>query len=116
MSLADGIFSPKVTIVMKPKGSVQHHQTLSSWVESVLEANCIRQPVSFLFLLLFSSFLNKEKRRKQGSYFSVYFIQLASDTKISHATRLTTLWPNCFYSVGTRLGSILILIMLNFST
>ena len=38
----------------------------------------------------------------QGNYLSSCFIQLVSDTKISHATRVTVLWleqPNCFYSV-----------------
>ena len=57
----------------------------------VVEANCI---TSFL---LVSSFTNKEKRRNwQGNYFSGCFIQLASDTNISYATRVTTLSTLCF--------------------
>ena len=61
----------------------------------------LRQPVSLLFPSL-PSFWNKEKRRKQqGNYLLACFIQLASDTIISHATRITTLWLKqliCFYS------------------
>ena len=53
---------------------------------------CIRQPVSLLFSPL-SSFWSKEKMRmQQGNYLPACFIQLASDTNISHATRITTLW------------------------
>ena len=43
--------------------------------------------------LVVSSFRNKEKRRKQqGNYFSGCFIQLASNTHISNATKITTPW------------------------
>ena len=56
----------------------------------VLETNCIRQPVSMFvppLFLLFSSFWNEEKKRKQqGNNLSSCFIQLASDTTIGHAS------------------------------
>ena len=43
--------------------------------------------------LVVSSFRNKEKRRKQqGNYFSGCFIQLASNTHISNATKITPPW------------------------
>ena len=47
--------------------------------------------------LVVSSLRNKEKERKQqGNYLCGCFIQSASDTNISHATRVTTLWLKLF--------------------
>ena len=63
----------------------------------LLHPNCIRQPVSLLFPPLFS-FWNKEKRKQQGNYLSSCFIPLASDTKRTHATRVTTLWLTDLFS------------------
>ena len=51
----------------------------------VVEANCIRQPVSLLF-----PHSGKETRKLTGE--TGCFIQLASDTNISYATKITTLW------------------------
>ena len=54
------------------------------------------------FLLFPRSEIRKEERKQQGNYLLACFIQLASDAKISHATKITTLWlkqPICFYSV-----------------
>ena len=49
-----------------------------AWFTVVVEANCIRQPVSFLFC-------HSEIRKSGGNL-------LASDTNISHGTRVTTQW------------------------
>ena len=68
--------------------------------------------------LLVSSFRNKEKRRKQGNYLCGCFIQLASDTNGTHATRVTTLWlkqPNLFLSVIYSYGIVFIDKMADFS-
>ena len=76
-----------------------------SWLHGLLATkgySYIRQPVSLLFLDSFSSFWNREKSRKQQGNYLWFFVQLASDTKIGHATRVTALWleqPNCFYSM-----------------
>ena len=64
------------------------------WVD-----NYIRQPVSLLFPP--HSEIRKRGNNKETIYLPACFIQLASDTKISHATTITTLWLKqliCFYS------------------
>ena len=57
---------------------------------------------SVLALIVCFLFWNKEKRRnRQENYLSGCSLQLASDTKISHATEVITLLskqPICFYS------------------
>ena len=62
--------------------------TMIAWFTVVVEANCLRQPVSLLFP---HSGIRKGGRNRKENYLSGCFIQLASNTNISHATKVTTL-------------------------
>ena len=54
-----------------------------AWFTVVVEANCIRQPVSLLFPH------SGIRKRGENNYFSRF---LASDTNISYVTMVTTMW------------------------
>ena len=74
------------------------------WFTVVVEAKCLRQPVSSLFP---HSGIRKRGGNK-ATISVVVLYNLASDTNRSHATRVTTLWSNLFLSVIYSYGIVFI--------